>query len=260
MTRENIFDIWAPRESRWSPWVKPVLFSFMSEMPFDTAASEPPPDWELSWLPPADGSTVLILDLPGAEAAASSIELARRGYRPVPLYNAIPWQPGPAASLEMEPPPVVNAAPIVQTLRRITPLLATENLVFLAPPAFLMDANRRTGSRSVSPGCFDNRSVSFPTDFPSANFLLAHGLRRAVLVQRFLDQPQSDLAHTLRAWQDAGIAIELKLLEKVGAPQPIQVPTPSWFGRCFYRALEMIGFQRSVLGGFGGVLPEASSG
>jgi hypothetical protein len=160
----------------------------------------------------------------------------------------------------MECPSVVNVVLIVQTLRKMTPLLATENLVSVAPPAFLIDANRRTGSRSISPGCFDNRSISFPTDFPSANFLLAHGLRRAVLVQRFLDQPQSDLAHTLRAWQNAGVAIELKLLEKIGAPQPIQVPTPSWFGRCFYRALEMIGFRRSVLGGFGGVLPEASSG
>ena len=29
MTREMIFNVWAPREGRWSPWVKPVLFSFM---------------------------------------------------------------------------------------------------------------------------------------------------------------------------------------------------------------------------------------
>jgi hypothetical protein len=260
MTREMIFDIWAPRESRWSPWVKPVLFSFMSEMSFNMLGDTPPPDWDLTWLPPADGSTLLIFDLPGDEAAAGCLGLARFGYRPVPIYNAIPWEPGSSESLETGPASVVDVVPIVQTLRRVTPLLATENLVNVAPPAFLMDASRRIGSRSANPGCFDNRSVSFPTDFPSANFLLAHGVRCVVLAQRFLDQPQSDLAHTLRAWQDAGIAIKLKLMEKSGPAQPIQVTTPSWFGSCFYRALEMMGFRRSVLGGFGGLLPEASSG
>ena len=45
----------------------------------------------MSWLPPAEGSTLLVLDLPNGEPAARCVELAKRGFRPVPLYNAIPW-------------------------------------------------------------------------------------------------------------------------------------------------------------------------
>ena len=57
----------------------------------------------------------------------------------------------------------------------------------------------------VEPPAFDNRSVSLPTDFPSANLLLSYGVRRVVLVQATDGQPQADLAHTLLRWQQAGI-------------------------------------------------------
>ena len=40
---------------------------------------------------PAAGSSVLILDLPGEEDVLLGIELARIGYRPIPLYNALPF-------------------------------------------------------------------------------------------------------------------------------------------------------------------------
>lgn len=257
MTREMIFDVWAPARSRWSPWVKPILFSFMSEISVGVSIAERSMT-DFSWLPPADGGTVLVLDLPTAQAVIEGVEIAKRGYRPVPLYNAIPWQQGSALAEFADP--LVEVGAIVRALRAITPLLAMESLPDVAPPAFLLDSNRRVPTRVIEPGCLDNRSISFPTDFPSANFLLAHGLRRVVLVQRFHPQPQPDLAHTLRAWQDAGLTIEVKELGEEGGPHPIEVPVPSFFGKCFYHALKMLGFKRSTLGGFGGILPEASSG
>ena len=67
-----------------------------------------------------------------------------------------------------------------------------------APPAFLLDADRRTGRVVVTPGVFDNRSVSLPTDFPSAGRLRAGGVTRVVLVRSVGGTPQPDLAHTLR--------------------------------------------------------------
>jgi hypothetical protein len=128
---------------------------------------------------------------------------------------------------------------------------------------------RRTGNgmpaaggfdnRSMA-GYFDNRSVSFVTDFPSATRLLSFGIKRALLVQRFKGQPQADLAHTLRAWQEAGIAIELKEMAQPGPPVPCVIARPSWFGAFWYRAMSALGLQRSELGGFGGVLPDPSAG
>src|SRR5262249_25610457 len=55
------------------------------------------------------------------------------------------------------------------------------------------------------PDEFDNRSISFTTDFPSANFLAAHGIARVMLVQKSSAEPQPDLAHSLRRWQDGGV-------------------------------------------------------
>src|SRR5207248_5092457 len=99
-----------------------------------------------------------------------------------------------------------------------------------------------------------------PTDFPSANFLLGRSIRRALLVQQEGTQPQADLAHTLRRWQEAGISIEVKRLASAGPPVPCDVARPSYFKWIWHRMLLMCGFRRNPLGGFGGFLPEPSSG
>src|SRR5215213_6406954 len=125
MTREMIFDIWAPAGSRWSPWVKPILFSFMSEISAGASAAQTSIT-DLSWLPPADGSTLLVLDLPTAQAASDAVEIAKRGYRPVPLYNAIPWEEN-SRSAEVAPS-LVDVGSIVHALRAVTPLFAIESL------------------------------------------------------------------------------------------------------------------------------------
>ncbi len=263
MKREELFEVWAPAAAVWSPWVKPVLFSCLNEGAWDELLGmpAPPAHWCTEWLPSAAENIVLVLDLPGHEGVAVALDLARCGYRPVPLYNALP---GPreqelSATGWLATPPLVEVSGILNTLRAATRRLADAGLPAEAPPAFLLDARRRVGQRLATPGCFDNRSISFVTDFPSANLLLARGMRRVLLVQRGATQPQADLAHTLRRWQDSGLEITLKDLEVAGPPAPLIVNKPTWFGLWFQRALELVGFRRNVLGGFGGILPDTSS-
>src|SRR4051812_36295429 len=90
---DALYLLWAPAESPWSPWVKPVLFAQWSaeELPVrDVEAAE------IEWTPPADGRTALVCDLPGGYGVAVSTALAVRwGYRPILLYNALP---GPRSS------------------------------------------------------------------------------------------------------------------------------------------------------------------
>jgi hypothetical protein len=74
------------------------------------------------------------------------------------------------------------------------------------------------------------------------------------------DEPQPDLAHTLRRWQEAGIAIELKRLDSPAPPAAIEVRKPSGFGRIWHRALDLLGLRRHALGGYGGFIPQPSSG
>jgi hypothetical protein len=224
---------------------------------------------DASWIPPVEDNVAVVLDLPGADCVWTGVALAARGFRPVPLYNAVPgpvttalvptgqWLTSESTHVSMS---LVDVAPILAALRHGTPLLQRTRLNPESPPAFLLDADRRGKGSIPTPGRFDNRSISFTTDFPSATFLAAHGIRRAVLVQATGDHPQPDLAHTLRRWQDGEIVIELKRLDVSGPPFQIEVRKPSGFGLLWNRALMMLGLRRHRLGGFGGFVPEPSAG
>ena len=153
----------------------------------------------------------------------------------------------------------VDVLPIISALRKGAEQLAQLNLPFDAPPAFLLDSNRQ-GWRKMIPGEFDNRSVSFTTDFPSANFLAAQGIERVILVQKGKLEPQPDLAHTLRRWQDGGINLERLRLDLPSRPEAFEVAQPSWYGAMFQRALSSLGLRRSKTGGFGAWVPGSSAG
>jgi hypothetical protein len=260
MTKEQIFSVWASEESAWSRWVKPVLFAHISPELTQLAAMEPVPD--PGWSALAAEQTALVLDLPGAEGVFAGIALARRGYRPIPLYNAVP---APVTSRVLEPlssprATAVDVLPIIAALKGGAQELVTLKLAPDAPPAFLLDANRAGDGRRIGPGEFDNRSVSFTTDFPSANFLCSRGIRRVILVQKIRSDPQRDLAHSLRRWQEGGISLERKRLDAPGPPVAFSVSRPRWYGAMFQRALAAIGLRRARGGGFGSWVPESSSG
>ena len=272
LSREEAFDLWAGTVSPWCVWSKPILLSYLpAELTAD--ASEPlPPTRALPWAPPADGSAIVVVDLPGLESVRFGERLAHAGFRPIPLFNAVP---GPWPSREREDRvafrPVVDVSPIVDAIEQVT-LRLRDRLAGLppaAPPAFLLDSNRRLGV-TPQPGDFDNRSVSLPTDFPSAVFLQSGGVGRVIVVYDSADrtsvdsgQPASDLAHTLLRWQSAGIVIlACPLNENLeGAePAPIVLKRPTWFGAIWHNALSVLGLRRSPLGGFGGTLPVPSAG
>jgi hypothetical protein len=145
-------------------------------------------------------------------------------------------------------------------LFRETERLAQQTLPTNAPPVFLLDANRHADGRTMLPDQFDNRSVCFTTDFPSANFLLAHGIERVLLVQQYRTYPLSDLAHVLRRWQDGGLVLERMRMDTPTAPERFEVSKPSWFGMIFQRALATFGFRRASSGGFGAWVPNPSAG
>src|SRR5436309_8538533 len=147
MDREEIFSTWAPDASLWSRWVKPVLFAYLdsalSQIPVAEAASD------VSWSPPPNEKVALVLDLPGAEGVLAAVALARRGYRPVPLYNAVPLPfGGPLLDpLTNRAVAAVNVLRIISALRKCAEELVQLNVPCDAPPAFLLDANRRGDGR-----------------------------------------------------------------------------------------------------------------
>lgn len=259
---EEIFSIWAPDESPWSRWAKPVLFAhFHSAMP---DVSVPETAYDVSWATLTNRKAALVLDLPGAEGVLAGVALAARGYRPGPLYNAVPLPSGERLIDPMTGRAVaaVDVFPIMIALIKGTEQLAQSKLPSDAPPAFLLDANRCGDGRKMEPDEFDNRSISFTTDFPSAIFFASQGIERVILVQKSRAEPQPDLAHSLRRWQDAGFVLERKRMDSSEPPEPFQVARPPWYGAMFQRALSSIGLRRAAMavGGFGAWMAESSSG
>jgi len=136
--------------------------------------------------------------------------------------------------------------------------LARLNLPPDAPPAFLLDSNRRVGTGGLDAE-WDNRSISLPTDFPSANFLLSRKITSVLVVTEAL-VIQADLTHTLRRWQEAGFNILTKAYGSGGPVAPVQISRPPRFRSLFYNFLATLGLKRNPLGGFGGYLISESAG
>jgi hypothetical protein len=205
LTREAVLEAWAPPDSRWSAWVKPILFAQMeSPQPAAKRAALAAP-----WAPPPSEAVALILDLPGEWSVEAGLAAAAAGYQPVPLYNALAF---PATPMKPQSRAFVDVWPIMTALINGAPELARRTPDQHAPPAFLVDANRShmgIGGRQH----FDNRSVCLPGDFPSAAALQRAGIERILVVQWRTVTPQDDVTRTLEAWQTAGLRIDALSLD-----------------------------------------------
>jgi hypothetical protein len=251
MDAQQLFEIWAPADSVWSRWAKPVLFASLGGSPLplsvETGEAVPP---GTGFGVHADPQAAYVVDLPGSAAVDRGIALARDGFRPVPLFNTTRHA---AAVLDVEP--------ILARLIAGAAELAGMDIPPQAPPVFLLDSRRLKPAIPLSPGKFDNRWVVFPQDFPSANFLLLQGIQRVVLIGEAggPDQPQDDLAHVLLRFQQGGLEILRQPADRSSA-LPLDVKRPSKFRSLFYRALVLAGLRRSSAGGFGAVIPMPSHG
>jgi hypothetical protein len=217
--------------------------------------------YEVGWVPAIEERTALVLDLPKDEGVWLGIALAGQGYRPVPLYNALPLPFGAPAidPASQRPVAAVDVVPIVRALRRGADQLVSLKIPHAAPPVFLLDANRQgTGVRMLSDE-FDNRSVCFTTDFPSAKYLITHGIKGVLLVQRERIEPQTDLAHVLRRWQDGGLPLQRMRVEQPAQRERFEVNRPSWYRAMFQRVLMGFGLKRAAGGGFGAWIPDSSA-
>lgn len=246
MTSRELFDIWAPHDSIWSDWAKPVCFAQMDGFDPERAAS--PADFstfDMSWAPDGTEGYAILLDLDGVSSVWMGAALITRGYRPVPLFNACS---GGGA--------VVETGGIIQAIAQTSAFVARHRQVLPdnVPPAFLLDS-RRLPNLTPRPGQFDNRWMVFPQDFPSANFLLSHSIRQVLLVQEWAGQPREDLAHVLLRWQEAGVAIFSRSAVQPGPMQPTRVIQPPWYRFMWHRFLAASGLRPNSAGGFGSVIP-----
>jgi hypothetical protein len=243
MTNKELYQMWAPDESPWSAWAKPVLFATLTDSEVRPNALPALP--ELTWIPKEPGAVAIIIDLPGAESVLTGLALAQWKYRPVPLYN------GSQTFGAM----VVDTEPIVQALGSGAELLQTLALPPNAPPAFLLDANRLSNSSAAQPGRFDNRWAVIPQDLPSADHLAQAGIKGVFVRTTSIQQ---DLAHILRRYQEKGLALFI-LKSEAEQIERLDVPRPSGFHGLWYRLGVFAGLRRNAAGGFGAMIPVPST-
>lgn len=266
MKRAQVHRCWAPAEGPWSRWVKPVLFAAIGADAYPITRRvkarplPPPPAWisalrggapettapektrEHPYRAAKAGRTALVVDLPGAMGTLLGVQLAEVGFRPVPLYNAI-------ASANA----VVDVLPIIDVLVDGAEQVAAAPAA--APPAFLLDADRRGSGRPLHVGAFDNRSVCRAADFPSGETLHDAGIRRAIVI---CDVLAPDLEPVLVAWQERGIASWRKRAVAEDAA-PI-VLRPRWWGTRLLELAREAFLSRHPDGSYGAIIEGSSSG
>ena len=268
--RRDIYAAWAPPGARWSGWVKPVLFATMEEPKQGARLDDDDLTALVSWAPPArveeeasapsgyrdkletppsrPGDTALVIELPGALSLRHALVLTTFGYRPVPVL----------ASAADPHRPMVDVREMARLLARGAAHVRDAGLPDDAPPAFVLDAGRMMHG-SPLPGAFDNRSLLFPSDFPSASMLASQGIRR-VLVAREAG-PGDDLAHVLLRYRDAGLSVQgVRPDEAVDTAEELTLHRPGLYRSMMYRAQALFGLRRNPAGGFGSRVPEATQG
>jgi hypothetical protein len=255
MTGRDIYELWAPAWDEWSPWVKAVLFAEIDALTIETAPVQTP-ESGLGCRVGARRDTALVIDLPGSRSLLAGFDLAREGYRPVPLYNT-------TSGRRQKVPPtncvLTDISVLVQLLS--IPLAAGVRNTIMGdhPPAFLLESRRLRGGKKPGPGLYDNRWMVFPQDFPSAGFLHTHGITQAIVIQETI-LPAEDLTHVLLRWQEGGITICLQDAGEEFSPRPAELRRPPRFRWTLYRALALLGLRRNSAGGFGSIVPIPGEG
>lgn len=236
---QEMFAAWAPADSRWSVWAKPVMFA-QGPLTFEGEAPELPTTGSLR-----ARHAAVILDLPNAKSIVLGIALAQIGFQPVPLYNA------------------THAHKALVDMDRIRDLLpwGAEQLRMLkrrpeAPPVFLLNSERMENSLgATSPGRYDNRWCLLPQDMPSADALKAAGINEVVLVSEAV---RDDLRHILHRYQEAKLSLRRTPWPDQPA-QELQVSRPPAYKSLWHRMAVFAGLRRNAAGGFGAIVPDPGS-
>jgi hypothetical protein len=241
MNRAQVFEAWAPERSPWSAWAKPVSFAWLRDDGIE--ASAPLPHLTVPAVPVA--GTAIIVDLPGKNAVLAGVALAAQGFRPVPLFNALPGSDESLVDV------VTIQEGLVDGVARLEALAVPSE----ASPAFVLDALRSRSRHRGVVGRFDNRSVTFPSDFPSPQRLLAAGLSRVRLLLDGTRRPSGDLVRVLVAFRAAGLEIDVQnLAEPAIAPVRCTLPRFAVLQTLWLWAWVPLFLRRKSGGEFGGMM------
>ena len=193
MRGKEIYKIYAPNGAKWTDWVRPVPF-----VAIDTYNRKPIADWmerKAMFLKNYQQDTAIFVDLPGKESIELSIDLAYKGYRPIPIFNGTDEQPGSQATTDT----YLIESCLINGSEKLKNIKLDNN----ANPAFLLDSYRTNRYRAKEP-IFDNSWDLYKQDIPSAEYFKQNGISKIIIVG---DEIQRDLKKIFLKFQEKGIDI-----------------------------------------------------
>ncbi len=211
MTGREIYRIWAPMGKKWVNWVRPVPFIGINEYSgmynfsnIDTTLIE--------FIDEKNKDTAIIVDLPGTDGVKTGIGLAKKGYRPIPVYNGTTPQQGARAT--------VDNRTIGVALEWGASELQKIEISDDALPAFLMDSNRLHRFK-MDASIFDDSWDIYQQDMPSAEYLINNGIDRIIIIGESVSK---DLKKILFEYQKK----KIKILFTKGyeAPKSVKIHRP----------------------------------
>ena len=193
MRGKEIYKIYAPNGAKWTDWVRPVPF-----VAIDTYNRKPIADWmerKVMFLKNYQQDTAIFVDLPGKESIELSIDLAYKGYRPIPIFNGTDEQPGSQATTDT----YLIESCLINGSEKLKNIKLDNN----ANPAFLLDSYRTNRYRAKE-SIFDNSWDLYKQDIPSAEYFKQNGITKIIIVG---DVIQRDLKKIFLKFQEKGIDI-----------------------------------------------------
>lgn len=193
MIGKEIYKIFAPADAKWVEWVRPVPF-----VAIDTHNRTPAVDWQdrkAIFIENYQSDTAIFIDLPGKESIELSIDLAYKGYRPIPLFNGTDEQNGAQATTDT----YLIESSLINGAKKLKDIHLKND----ANPAFLLDyfrTNRYRAKESI----FDNSWDLYKQDIPSAQYFKRNGINKIIIVSKEI---QKDLKKIFLNFQDNDIKL-----------------------------------------------------
>lgn len=196
MHRKETYKIWAPRNVKWTDWIRPVPFIGIDKpkQRGEFIRYEIP---KLFYIKKHKKNIVIIIDINGVNSIREGIALAQIGYRPIPVLNGTNPNTNCKAVTDNE---IVEPL-LVWGAEELKKIEIKPN----ANPAFLLDLNRLNRYK-LSPTFFDNSYDIYDQDLPSAKFLLDNGIDTIIVRSEKIEK---DLNKVLYRYSKSNIKILL---------------------------------------------------
>jgi len=231
MNFKDAYKIWAADNSIWTRWVRPVpfvlhccdsvinngdagddttIYDSIQECANHVISYDIP---EIFYIDELMEDTAIIVDLCGYCSINEGLALAGLGWRPIPVYNGTNEQQGAMA--------LIDNHGIEHALLWGACVLKSMDLDESAPPAFLLDSNRRQRYK-MNVSVYDNSWDLYNQDIPSPEYFLANGIDKIIIVS---EKIHKDLRVIFYDFQKKGI--QILYTDGYNEPEEVLIKKPS---------------------------------